>query len=188
MPTTPIELRLLADHCQSIGIPCELELPPEGQDDGVSKLSLTLEQAFDGQDVDVTVLVMQSLEDTGPEEDGEDVPALSVLRLVAAMPYDWSPASLPVMVGVLEILNPLLPFGCFTLHPAEFGMTISHTHAAGEGAFDTNPLIRILDTWSFYFPIAARPLRQAATGTMDVKEILEDFSVFMEEIDREGAE
>lgn len=185
MPTTPIELRLLADHFQSIGIPCELELPPEGQDDGVSKLSLTLEQAFDGQDVEVTVLVMQSLEETDPEE---DTPALSVLRLVAAMPYDWSSASLPVMVGVLEILNPLLPFGCFTLHPAEFGMTISHTHAAGEGAFDTNPLVRILDTWSFYFPIAARPLRQAATGTMDVKEILEDFSVFMEEIDREGAE
>lgn len=188
MPSAPIELRLLADHCNAVGVPCEIQSPPEGEEDGIFKLLLTLEQAFDGHDIEVAVLVMQSLDDTDPDDDDEDSPALSVLRLVASMPYDWSSASLTVMVGVLEILNPLLPFGCFTLHPAEFGLTISHTHAAGAGAFDTNPVVRILDTWSFYFPIAARPLRQAATGTMEVEKILEDFSVFMDEIDREGAE
>jgi hypothetical protein len=88
----------------------------------------------------------------------------------------------------LEILNSLLPFGAFTLHPAEFGLTISHTHAAGASAFDTNPVARILDTWSFYFPIAARPLRHAATGSMGLEEIRSDLALFLEEIDRDEEE
>lgn len=182
------ELRLLSDHLQALAIPCEIQAASNDQGDERARLLITLEQAFDGKNVEVELLVLESLDEADSDEDDQDTPPLSILRMVAAIPYDWTAASLPVMVGVLEVLNPLLPFGAFTLHQNEFGLTISHTHAAGAGAFDTNPVIRILDTWSFYIPIAARPLREAATGTMEVKEILEDFAVFLDEINREEAE
>jgi len=186
MHPAPTELRLLADHFDSLAIPCEIRSPAERGEDFDARLFLTLEQAFDGHDVEIELVLLESLDNADPDD--EDALPISVLRLAATIPYDWTSASLPVMVGILDILNSLLPFGAFTLHPAEFGLTISHTHAAGASAFDTNPVARILDTWSFYFPIAARPLRHAATGSMGLEEIRSDLALFLEEIDRDEEE
>jgi len=149
---------------------------------------VTLPAAFDGKDVIINAFIIEPLANAAAEEDDEDEAPLSIVRLLTMLPMDWSHASLSVMVGLLEQLNPLLPFGAFTLHPEEYQISLAYTHAVAASAFDTNPLVRVIDTWAYHLALAARPFRLANTGTPTLQEILEDFSVILRESmkDEEG--